>query len=186
MRTPLIVLTFLSCLALTAPAVADDDGASPFSEGSWTAQVYGGAALADRKGDQFDLHAGAGYFFADGWSFNVEGLAGYVDPRDDEEGVVGGFDLLVRWHFLRDRQEGKWSIYVASGLGVQEADTNFPSDSHHNFRLNVVDLGGTLNLFRNVSLMGGARYLHISNAHTTEGNDGLDGVMPYAGVMVGF
>ena len=186
-----------SCLFAStafADAVLDADtgllpqrtGETRFAERSWTFQTNAAAAIGDKKGDQFDLHTGVGYFFADGWSFNVEVLGGTVDPRDDDKGVVGGFDLLLRWHFLRDQQAGRWSLYLASGAGFQQASTNFPSDSHHNFRLNFLDLGGTLNVHDNIDLMAGVRYLHVSNAGTSEHNDGLDAAMPYAGLMIGF
>lgn len=185
-----LLTTSDTALAATPTLWIQADGtppaAEPFTEGSWTFQSYLATTVGDDKGDQHDLHAGAGYFFRDGLSFNVEAFGGLVDPRDDDEGYVAGFDLLLRWHFLRDEQDARWSVYLATGAGFQEASTNFPSDSHHNFRLNVLDLGGTFRVTDTVNLMGGARYLHVSNAGTSDDNDGLDAAMLYAGVMIPF
>jgi long-subunit fatty acid transport protein len=95
---------------------------------------------------------------------------------------VGGIDLTLRWHFLRD---GDWSLYLDGGGGFQQADTDFPSDSHYNFRT-FLGAGGTYRVGESWHLMGGIRYLHVSNAATTDNNDGGDWGLPYLGVMFTF
>ena len=157
-------------------------GVSPFAEGAWTFQTYGSAGFGDSKGEIYTAHAGFGYHFVDDLSINLEAIGGGARPRDDDNGAVGGFDLLFRWHFYH---EGDWSIYMDGGAGFQQASTNFPSDSHHNFRPQF-GLGLTYHIKDNVRLMAGARWLHISNAGTTDGNDGLDAAQLYAGLMWGF
>ena len=158
---------------------------APFAEGAWTFQTYGSAVFADKdKGQQYTAHAGFGYYFADGWSVNLEALGGWVrSARDaDPYGGVGGLDLLGRWHFIR--RDG-WSIYTDGGAGIQQATTDFPSDNRFNFRLQQ-GFGGTFRIADQTRLMGGVRYMHISNAGLTDGNDGYDGVQAYVGLMFSF
>lgn len=176
----------LFALAPAAGEEASWEGGSLFDEGSWTLQSYVSATTGDSNhGDVYAAHLGVGYFFVDGLSINVDLLGGLVDAgliSGDDDGVVGGFDLLFRWHFVRG---GKWSLYMDGGAGFQLADTDWPSDSHHNFRPQF-GMGFTYALTSRLNLMAGARYLHVSNAHTTDGNDGFDGAMIYAGAMWGF
>jgi len=155
--------------------------------GSWTFQAYGAAAIGDPdKGEQYDAHLGVGYFFVDHLSINVELLGGFTDGDDAsafaEDGGVGGFDLLFRWHFL---ERGPWTLYLDGGAGLQVATEDFPSDSRFNFRPQI-GLGATYELRENLLLMGGARYLHISNAGTSDVNNGLDAALLDLGVMVPF
>lgn len=154
----------------------------PFAKGSRTFQLYGSTVLLDSDhGYISTAHAGLGYHLADDFSFNIEGLGGWVDSKVDDDGGVAGLDLLLRHHFAHDR-ERDWTLYVDGGAGFQQASTNFPSDSHHNFRT-MVGLGGTLRLTDALRLMGGARYLHISNAGTSDRNDGGDWAQLYLGAM---
>jgi len=125
---------------------------------------------------------GFGYHFLDGLSLNLEGVGGAVQAERDDEGGVGGLDLIARWHFFH---EDPASVYIDGGTGFQQATTNFPSDSHHNFRLQL-GLGGTWRIAGGGHVMGGARYLHVSNAGTSEHNDGYDGAQLYAGLSFPF
>ena len=158
---------------------------APFAEGTWTVQAYGSALVGDSdKGGMYAGHIGGGYFFKDAWSVNLEALGGAVrsETDADENGGVGGLDLMVRWHFLR---RSGWSLYADAGAGVQQATTDFPSDNRFNFRLQT-GIGVTRRIAGNAHLMGGARYQHISNAGITDGNDGYDGAQLYAGLMFPF
>ena len=171
----------------TADLDAAGEGAfdEPFAAGSWTFQAYGSGTVGDNDhGNIYTAHVGGGYYLYDDFSVNLELLGGWVDSRTDDDGYVGGLDLLLRWHFLKGENDA-WTIYSDGGAGIQMASTDFPSDSPHNFRPQF-GLGGTLRLNDEVRLMGGARYLHISNAGTTNGNDGGDWAQLYLGVMVPF
>ncbi|QDU32708.1 Lipid A 3-O-deacylase (PagL) [Poriferisphaera corsica] len=177
--------------ALAKPADNGDRSDDPFAEGSWTAQFYGSAIVGDPDhGFEYTGHFGFGYYFVDGLSINFEPLVGYVKNNFtpyEGTGVVGGFDLLFRWHFFGIDNNDTFSVYFDGGAGFQLADTDFPSDSHHDFRL-LVGFGGTVKVptTDNLRIMGGARYIHISNAGTSDVNDGLDGAQLYLGLMLNF
>lgn len=152
-----------------------------FTEGSWTLHGFGSAVVGDDdKGNLYGGTVGVGYFFLDGWSINGEFLGAYVDSETDDDGGAGAFDLMFRYHFLRGHG---WSIYNDFGAGLQFATTSYPSDSHFVFRLEV-GVGATVRLVDNVNLMGGARYIHSSNAYITPINDGQDAAMVYLGLML--
>jgi len=162
-----------------------------FAKGDWVVTAYGSTTLFDDDhGDFYTAHLGAHYHFKDDLSIGLEGVGGYVEPNwtngvrtePDEDGIVGGLDLMLRWHFVN---EADWSVYLDGGVGLQQASTNFPSDSHFNFR-DQLGIGATWRLFDNARLMGGVRYHHQSNAGTSENNDGGDWAQPYVGVMVPF
>jgi len=161
-------------------------GGAPFDAEAWTVQSYLSGIVGDEDhGTMFAAHLGLGYFFADSVSINLDFFGGVVENGDvsgDDDGIVGGFDLLFRWHAIRRE---RWSFYLEGGCGFQLADTDFPSDSHHNFRPQL-GIGLTCRLTARTHLMAGVRYLHVSNAHTSNNNDGLDGAMLYAGAMWGF
>jgi len=158
----------------------------PFAQGTWTFQTYGSATMLDKDhGNIYTAHVGGGYHIVDDFSISLEAVGGWVDSRTDDDGYAGGLDLLLRWHFAK-ADNNAWSLYVDGGAGFQEATTDFPSDSSHNFRPQL-GFGGTYRLGDgDVRLMGGARWLHISNAGTTDGNDGGDWAQLYLGVMVPF
>ena len=150
-----------------------------FTKGSWSLQAYGAAAFTSSDGEQYDGHAGGGYYFHDGVSFNIEALGGWVNSRYDTDGDVSGADLLLRWHFLR---RASWSLYIDGGIGFQVADTDFPSDSRHAFRPQA-GIGATIRLGDHLHIMTGGRYLHLSNAGTSDINEDFDGPQAYLGLM---
>jgi len=173
-----ITISFL----LASSVLAADD----FAKGTWTFQTYGSGTFGDYDhGQIYTFHIGGGYHFQDDLSVNLEAFGGAVDPGSvsgDDEGGVGGLDLLLRWHF---HKEENYTFYIDGGAGIQFATTNFPSDSHHNFRPQA-GIGMTWKLKDDVRLMTGVRWLHVSNAGTTAGNDGLDTAQIYAGLMFNF
>jgi hypothetical protein len=163
----------------------------PFAEGSRVITAYASRTFFDDDhGRATAGHLGAHYYFDDQLSIGLDAVGGYVEPNwtddgrpsPDEDGFVVALDLVMRWHFIN---EPDWSIYVDGGVGVQQANTDFPSDSHFNFR-DQLGFGGTFRLSESVHLMGGVRYHHHSNASTSENNDGGDWALPYIGVMVPF
>ena len=150
----------------------------PFAEGAWTFQAYASTTAGDKEGSITTANVGFGYYFVDGLSINFEPVLGYVQanfPGYGGHGFVGGFDLLFRWHFFGIDENRTTSIYLDGGAGFQLADVDFPSDSHHDFRL-LVGLGFTVKVpnTENLHVMTGARYIHISNADTSDINDGLN------------
>ncbi len=172
-----------SSLDLTAANTDAPPTDDPFDKGSWTFQTYGSTTFGDDdKGFLHSAHVGFGYYFRDNLSINVEGVGGTVDAKKDDDGGFGGLDVLFRWHFYRNSD---FSIFLDAGAGLQEATTNFPSDSHHNFRPQG-GVGATWRITHDLLLIGGAKYLHVSNANTSDINAGLDAMEVYLGVLMPF
>ncbi|QQE10728.1 acyloxyacyl hydrolase [Planctomycetota bacterium] len=167
------------------------DPPNPFAAGSWSFQTYGSAVVGDPDhGFMYAYHFGFGYYFVDGLSINFEPLVGYVENNFtpfEGSGIAAGFDLLFRWHIFGIDNNDTFSIYFDGGAGFQLADTNFPSDSHHDFRL-LAGFGAQVKIPKteNARILGGARYLHISNAGTSDVNDGLDGAQLYLGLLFNY
>ena len=170
----------------TAMMQAEQDAAQAravCSADSFTWNAYGSAIFGDsEKGEQYAAHTGFSWYFLEDLGLNLEAFAGYVDPERDDSGGVGGLDLTFRWHF---HKHDALTIYVDGGAGFQQASTNFPSDNHFNFRT-MFGLGASYRISDGALFIGGVRYVHISNAGLTDGNDGLDGAMVYLGLSFPF
>jgi hypothetical protein len=172
--------------ASEAPATSN-----PFDEGSWVFTTYGSGTWGENSDALYGAHVGGGYYFIDGLSINLEATGYYLDIHDGsgESGGTtggGGLDALFRWHFLRDEQEGKWSIYFDAGAGILQSGESIPADgSNFNFTPQA-GVGGTLKICDGAHLMGGARWFHASNAGTHANNPGYNGVEAYVGLMIPF
>lgn len=184
-RGSLLVLATMSVLAgWGASSYAKDPSPDPFTKGARDIYLYGSTATGDTKGEISSLHLGYGRFLKDRFALKLEGFVGATKSnRDDliggDDGYAGGFDIMLHQQaFMRRR----FSLYLDAGGGFQYADDDFPSDSAYNFRL-LIGCGGTLNFTPRVRLMGGVRWLHFSNSHTTEHNNGLDAPQVYLGLM---
>ncbi len=212
--TTFLALTFLVMCLMTQPAwatelvdgepsswvlaLSDSDGSSaggdgangdPFAQGSWVFQTYGSAALGDTAGELYTGHVGVGYHFFDDVSVNVDLALGYMDIADrggssGGESVFGGVDVLFRGHFWRGRG---WSLYAEGGGGLMQSNESYPAHgTHFNFRTHI-GMGATVQLADNLLLMGGARWLHVSNGYLLgDDNPGADMAMLYLGVMMPF
>jgi hypothetical protein len=79
--------------------------------------------------------------------------------------------------------------YIRSGIddngGLQQQSTNFSGSRRFNFRI-MGGGGGTLRVANKLRILGGMRYLHISDAGIEGGGGGFDGFMFYAGAMFSF
>ena len=161
------------------------DRANGFSKGSRKWQTYASAAAGDQgKGEMYALHVGYGYFLLDYLSINIDVLGAYIRSGIDDNGVAGGLDVIFRRHFswVDDNQ---WSLYLDLGGGLQQQSTKFSGSRHFNFRV-MAGGGGTFRVSDHIRLMGGMRYLHISDAGIEGGGGGFDGFMFYAGAMFPF
>jgi hypothetical protein len=170
----------------------------PFDDGSWTFQTYATGTWGEHDNSLWQLHVGGGYFFIDGLSINLE-LTGSAlhsqdvdlsgedgDPHSGDDSGAGGLDAIFRWHVLRDREEGKWSLFVDAGAGIMISSESFPADgSNFNFTPQA-GIGGTLRLTERLHLIGGAKWFHVSNAYTQDRNPGFDGIQGYLGVLMPF
>jgi hypothetical protein len=133
-----------------------------FSRGTRKWQTYASAAAGDHgKGEMYALHAGYGYFLRDYLSFNINVLGAYIRSGIDDNGVAAGLDIIFRRHFSWINDD-PWSVYLDLGGG------------------------GTLRVSDHVRMMGGIRYLHISDAGIDGGGGVFDGFMFYGGAMFPF
>lgn len=187
-----------------APVAAEaPDATSLFEQGRFTANTLASIEFGDEGDAQYLGHFGGGWFVLDGLSLNAEVLAGVADPTGEEEALVIGLDAVLRWHLLRgadDDDEEKsaeerrasasdaaaeWSLFLDIGGGIQQASDEFPPGSHFNFRSRL-GFGGTIEVAEDVSLIGGASFVHISNSNIGDENPGMSGTLVYVGVLFHF
>lgn len=198
-RGPLTEESLVASATLRWPQIGDDTSASAsestlpesstspaeFSAGSWTFNTYGSAIFGDSgKGEMYLAHVGAGYYLGDYASLNIEVFGGYVRSGIDDDGVVGGFDLVYRNHFVRSEGDAR-TVFFEAGAGCQQASTDFSGHRHFNFRLRV-GFGATFRLGDRSRLFLGANYIHISDAGIEGGGGGFDGPMVYVGLKLPF
>jgi len=156
-----------------------------FSRGTRKWRTYASFAGGDRgKGNLYALHFGYGKFLWDQLSFNVDVFGTYIRSGIDDNGVGYGLDLIIRKHFLM-KNDDTYSVYLDLGAGFEIQSTEFSGTRNFNFRV-LGGGGGTVRITENVRLMGGLRYLHISDAGIDGGGGGFDGYQVYAGVMMPF
>ena len=161
------------------PSIEQTNG---FSRGTRKWQTYASAAAGDQgKGEMYALHIGYGYFLWDYLSVNVDVLGAYIRSGIDDNGIAAGLDVTFRRHFSWVNDD-LWSVYLDIGGGLQQQSTQFSGSRHFNFRV-IGGGGGTLRVTDQVRLLGGIRYLHISDAGIEGGGGGFDGFMFYAGAM---
>jgi len=163
---------------------------TPFRAGSWALQSYFAGTVSGYQGNVYAMKVGAGYHFFDGFSLNAEAAGYYLDidannGDPDGEAGGGGLDLIVRYHFIREKD---WSFYGDLGAGFIESSKSFPADgTNFNFTPQA-GLGVTWRFMDQWRLMAGARWFHISNARMQgiERNPAFDALQLYAGVMLPF
>lgn len=161
------------------------DRPKDFSKGAQKWQTYASAASGDHgKGEMYALHFGYGYFLRDYLSVNIDVLGAYIRSGIDDNGVAAGLDVIFRRHIFYG-DDGLWSVYLDLGGGFQQQSTNFSGSRHFNFRV-MGGGGGTLRVADKLRMIGGLRYLHISDAGIEGGGGGFDGFMFYTGAVFPF
>ena len=156
-----------------------------FLKGTRELHVYASGIGGDQgKGEMYALHIGFGYFLQNSLSVNIDILGAHIRSGIDDKGIAAGFDILFRTHFYKSRDD-LLSIYFDTGGGLQQQSTNFSGRRHFNFRL-MGGFGGTLKIFDHIRMIGGVRYLHISDAGIKGGGGGFDGAMFYSGCIFPF
>jgi hypothetical protein len=164
------------------PLIGSGNG---FSRGTRKWQTYASVAAGDHgKGKMYALHLGYGYFLRDYLSINIDVLGAYIRSGIDDNGVAAGFDVIFRRHFSWVNDD-LWSVYLDLGGGLQQQSTNFAGNRRFNFRV-MGGGGGTLRVTDHIRMIGGIRYLHISDAGIEGGGGGFDGFMFYGGAMFPF
>ena len=167
------------------PAEQAKQPIAEFSKGYQNWQAYGSIACCDAgKGEMYAFHIGYGYFFMNDFSVNIDVLGSYIRSDIDDDGVAIGLDLIFRRHQFKS-DDNQWSFYIEAGSGLQQQSTNYAGNRKFNFRL-LGGGGATVRIAEKARLMGGIRYLHISDAGIEGGGGGFDGFQFYAGGMFSF
>jgi len=183
---PAAALTLSAVVLAAPPALADDPG-DPFDKGSWVASVYGGYSgefTADREEAYAWATFGVGYYLADNFALNGELSVYRWDQEPGDDPVAGGFNLVPRWHFLRD---DAWAAHLEAVFGVSLADDDVPEAGSDPFNFVLgLGVGGTWRVADGVMLLAGVRYTHVSNAGLGDTNPGYDGIGGYLGLMFPF
>ncbi len=152
------------------------------AEGSWRWQLIGAAASDLDDAEQAEFGASLSWFFVDDLSIDFQIEGDYISqPVQNAWG--GGATLLFRWHFINT---DTWSIYGDMGTGVIGTTVNTPSGGT-SFNFTPQAGGGfSYEISRDVRLMVGARWYHISNANTGETNPIRNSLMGYVMISLPF
>lgn len=122
-------------------------------------------------------------FIFEGLSLDLEGDLGYIGQSEGSDGIGGGVTLLTRWHFIRKET---WSIYGDFGIGLFFSSVDVPvGGGQVNFNPQA-GLGVSFQMAKDVRMMLGLRWTHLSNARTLVSNPGVDALAAYAMVSFGF
>lgn len=160
-----------------------------FRAGSWDAYTFGGAVQRLHHSGDHVAFGGLGleYFELNDLSVNVEGLGYSFSQSGIADAQAGGMNILARWYFAH---AGDLAFFVEGGAGFVLADHRLNgSDGTHFDWTPQAGLGARLRLSDTISLIGGARFLHISNAgwlHGSDRNPGFDGIGGYGGLLITF
>ena len=165
-----VAVTFICLAAIAATARADAPAA--FDKGSFVLQLSGsyhaGTAIYDHEfGSGVIGAAGAGYYPFDRFGVYLEGAAyamTHVDPETDAAG--GGINLILRYHFL-DFADDRATAFIDLGGGYVRLDDEWPDTGTHSNLPGRLGLGASycLDRDRDIHLMGGLRWLHLSNGY---------------------
>lgn len=175
---------------------ADADAPSMFPKGTWDLQFYGTYLESIRdsnNGNVATAVAAAGYYFGERHSFRMEvvgyGLDNKASPFTPEgaadDAIALGANIGLRYQFLEHQ---RLTLFVEGYAGFFYGHRDFPEEgTHFNFNQQF-GLGATFRLGENVHLVGGARYMHISNAQIRgqDENPSFDGIGGYAGLLFTF
>jgi opacity protein-like surface antigen len=175
-------LDYGAALAAAAEEIAPAD---PFAQGSWVWHAYGSFDFASNDGTISTANFGAGYHFYDAWSINFDIGGSYIDnmldPGKDAGGVV--INCILRWHLWRHE---RWTVFADGSFGMSLYSQEFPTyGTNFNFVWQV-GMGATYQLNPDLYLMGGMRWVHISNGDFfggSETNPGYDGAQVWLGLM---
>ena len=202
---PIVVLAVLAPSAVAAqardeaaPAVEQPGGpAGPeerppgglFGSNGWNVEVSGQFLveawdLNVSKESLFGGTVGLGYALAERWQINAELSFLRVSQDTSYDVLLSAVSGIVRW---RAYQDGPVSIFLEIGPGVSYASDEVPAGGTR-FNL-VLQAGGgmTYRLVPRVNLVGGLRWLHLSNngLNGRDKNPDIQALGMYLGWVVG-
>lgn len=176
---------------VAAPAADTTAGPSSanrfFQRGSWRWNIQLG--VGSDFGDEALGIAGFGVscFLEDTFTMDFELNGLYFSQSEGDDTAAINVALLFRWHFWRSN-DNHWSIYADAGAGLMLSGEDVPpGGSSFNFTPQAgMGFSVLLDEARDVRLLSGFRWYHVSNANTFEDNPGLNTLMVYASVNFPF
>ena len=202
---PIVVLAVLAPSAVAAqardeaaPAVEQPGGrqaqrrgrlAALFGSNGWNVEVSGQFLveawdLNVSKESLFGGTVGLGYALAERWQINAELSFLRVSQDTSYDVLLSAVSGIVRW---RAYQDGPVSIFLEIGPGVSYASDEVPAGGTR-FNL-VLQAGGGMKyrLVPRVNLVGGLRWLHLSNngLNGRDKNPDIQALGMYLGWVVG-
>lgn len=125
---------------------------------------------------------GVAWFFVDDFEVAIYGSAGYAaEPAGAGAGLYGG-DLQFRWHLLA---ADAWSIFLSGGCGLLGSSSAFPAGgTNFNFTPSA-GAGVTFDAWEGTRAYVSVRWYHASNAATSSGNPGFNGLDLWVGLSFG-
>jgi hypothetical protein len=129
---------------------------------------------------------GVNYYVRDDLGIGIEVAGLVLDAKEgfDDAGAAGA-NLTLRHHIY---ERGDFSAFLEVALGMIYADDEFPpGGTRFNFT-EQFGVGATYRLKDDLFFVGGARFIHISNAyiHGRDQNPGINAVGGYVGLMFRF
>jgi hypothetical protein len=148
------------------------------------------AFIGDPQGDDrqemYSGGLGAEFFVWDNISVIPEFVGYYVNQDEDARGF--GFQIVLRWYFAH-LFDDHLHAFIEGGSSVNYFDRRVsdPDGTHFNF-IEPVSLGLKLDVSDTVSILGAARYLHLSNAFIegSDRNPSIDGFGAFVGMSIRF
>jgi opacity protein-like surface antigen len=176
-----VLIALLVLPAAQARAGADSPA---FPGGTWTLELSGSYADPIRFSEDRMAFgtAGVNYYLWDNLSLGLH-FSGYGVDQPSDEGYGVGFELWGRLHLL---SFDRFTVYFDGGGGRTYFDPEEPAfGTHWNWTAKVGG-GVTYRMDDNAYLMGGARYMHVSNGNQfgRENNPSYDAVQYYVGLMI--
>jgi hypothetical protein len=169
----------------STPAVPDD----PLARHGWHLDLtlHNGFEVANYNGNHEEMlggFVGVTYGIHEGLAIKVATPLYYVWQRGTDGylfGVTGG----LRGRFVK---KPRWSAFWEFDLGVSEADTHVPP---RGTRFNYLAIGGggvTVRIRPGIHLLGGLRFLHLSNNGLAgrSRNPDIEALGPTIGLLYGF
>jgi Lipid A 3-O-deacylase (PagL) len=181
-----IILPAILLLALVSTANAQTDWHDNFKQGSISFNLYGETFgdLTNKNVQTASQTGGIGYYIFDDVSLNLELTTCFIH----ESGPLTygyGANFVLRQHLIRHKN---WSLIADVGPGFLEAGQRVPpAGTSFNITFRT-GLGITQRMTDHLSLIGGGRYYHLSNAEMAgrDRNPSLNGIEAYFGLLWNF
>jgi hypothetical protein len=157
----------------------------PFSKGVHYWSLTEGFSRSQTKGDVYLTQLHVSRYFRDNLVVLFGGTIGYADAKRAEDGVFGGPEIGMRWHFA---QKESWSTFLDGSVGgVFHEEAITPDSLRFNFDLQL-GVGATYRLSKQTMLLAGLRSFHLSNARIQgkDNNLGYDAPLIYMGLLWSF